>query len=108
MGVPRDTMGVPPNKFDLPLSEIARICQYYQIREMGLFGSVARGEADPTSDLDIFVEFEPGFHPGLGWFDLEEDLERLAGCHVDLSQKSLLKPRVRQSALREAVILYAA
>ena len=75
---------------------------------MGLFGSVARGESNLTSDIDIFVEFEPGFHPGLRWFDLEEDLERLSGRQIDLSQKSLLKPRVRQSAVREAVILYAA
>ncbi len=101
-------MGSQPVKIEMPPAEIARICQTYQIREMGLFGSVARGEANPTSDMDIFVEFEPGFHPGLRWFDLEEDLERLLGRHVDLSQKSLLRPRVRQAALREADILYAA
>ena len=75
---------------------------------MGLFGSAARGEDNSTSDLDIFIEFEPGFHPGLGWFELEEDLERVMNRHIDLSQKSLLKPRVRQAALRDAIIRYAA
>ena len=57
-------MGTQPVKIDLPPAEIARICQTYRIREMGLFGSVARGQASLNSDMDIFVEFEPGFHPG--------------------------------------------
>jgi predicted nucleotidyltransferase len=69
-------------------------------------GSVARAEAREESDVDVYVEFEAGFHPSLGWFDLEEELERLLGRHVDLSRKSLLKPRVRREALRDAVVLY--
>ena len=57
--------------------------------------------------MDVFVEFEPGYHPGLGWFDLEEALEALLGRRVDLGRKSLLKPRVRREAIRDAVVLYA-
>ncbi len=75
---------------------------------MSIFGSVARGEAGTGSDVDVFIEFEPGCHPGLKWFDLEEELESLFGRRVDLSRKSLLKPRVRREALRDAVVLYAA
>ena len=92
---------------DISASRIAAICRKYRIHEMAVFGSLARGEAHPRSDIDRYVEFEPGFHPGLRWFDLEEELESLLGRRVDLSRKSLLKPRVRREAVRDAVVLYA-
>src|SRR5580704_4363393 len=92
----------------IPVTGIADVCRRYRIAEMGLFGSVARGDAAKASDADIFVEFEAGCHPGLGWFDLEDELEGLFGRHVYLSQKSLLRPQVREQALREAVVLYSA
>ena len=60
------------------------------------------------SDVDILVEFEAGTHPGLGFFDLKEELAELFGRRVDLGRKSLLKPLARPSALRDAVILYGA
>ena len=92
----------------LPLAEFAEICRKYRVREMAMFGSSARGDARPNSDVDLFVEFDAGFHPGLGWFDLEEDLERLLGRKVDLNRKALLKPNVRREALRDAIQLYIA
>jgi predicted nucleotidyltransferase len=73
-----------------------------------VFGSAARGDIRPDSDVDLLVEFEEGAHPGLGYFDLEDDLAALFGRHVDLARKSLLKPLVRSHALRDTVILYAA
>jgi predicted nucleotidyltransferase len=89
-------------------SQIAEVCRRYHVQELALFGSVARAEETAESDIDVYVEFEPGCHPGLHWFDLEEDLERILGRPVDLSRKSLLKPRVRREAERDAVVLYAA
>ena len=107
-------------------ASIEHLCRKYRIREMAVFGSgrvafafdplrkalllvaVARAEDRADSDVDIFIEFEPGYHPGLGWFDLEEELASLLGRRVDLSRKSLLKPRVKREALRDAVVLYAA
>ena len=62
----------PPQEI-LPAA-VSEICGRYRISELGLFGSVARGEAQPNSDADVYVEFEAGYHPGLGWFDLEEEL----------------------------------
>jgi predicted nucleotidyltransferase len=91
---------------EISTAAVSEICSRYHIRQLALFGSVARGEAREESDVDVYVEFEAGFHPGLGWFDLEEELERLLGRRVDLSRKSLLKPRVRREALRDAVVLY--
>ena len=93
---------------EVSLESVAAICSRYRIRELAVFGSAARGDMRPGSDVDILVEFEPGTHPGLGFIQLEEELSELFGRHVDLSGKSLLKPLVRPSVLREAVVLYAA
>lgn len=86
---------------------LAEICGKYHIRELRMFGSVARGEQRPDSDIDLMAEFEAGYHPGLGWFDLEEELGAAFGRQVDLSQKALLKPRVRAEAERDGIVLYA-
>ena len=87
---------------------LAAICSRRRIRELAVFGSAARGDMRPGSDVDILVEFEPGAHPGLDFFRIEEELSELFGRRVDLSRKSLLKSLVRPTALRDAVVLYAA
>ena len=50
---------------ELPEAEIADICRRHQIRELSLFGSAARGEMRPDSDIDLLVDFLPGARPGL-------------------------------------------
>ncbi|MBL0160029.1 MAG: nucleotidyltransferase family protein [Bryobacterales bacterium] len=87
---------------------VAEICQRYRIVELAVFGSAARGDMRPGSDIDIYLEFEAGTHPGMGYFDLEDELSALFGKPVDLGRKSLLKPLVRRNAVRDAVVLYAA
>lgn len=84
--------------------EILRICAKYGARHVRVFGSVARGEADEESDIDLIVEFEPGRslldHAGL-LLELEMLLER----PVDVVSDRGLKPRVRERVLREAIPL---
>lgn len=87
---------------------IGTLCEKYQIRELGVFGSVARGEDTAGSDIDLFVEFAPGYHPGLAWFDLEEELAAIFERPVDLSKKSLLRPSIQRELSSQAVVLYAA
>lgn len=71
------------------------------VRSLGLFGSVVRGEATAASDLDFLVEFEnPNFD---GYMDLLEYLEELFGRPVDLVLANTIKPRLRESVLRETV-----
>jgi hypothetical protein len=73
----------------------------FGVRSLGLFGSAARGDATPTSDLDFLVEFEnPNFDT---YMDLLEFLEKLFGHPVDLVLANTLKPRLRESILRETV-----
>jgi len=84
--------------------EILRTAARYGARNVRVFGSLARGEADEQSDIDLLVELEPG----RSLFDLggrQFELERLLGCRVDVVTERGLKARIRQRVLREAVPL---
>ncbi|MDI3342007.1 MAG: nucleotidyltransferase family protein [Sphaerobacter sp.] len=72
------------------------------VASLALFGSVARGEAGPGSDVDLLVEFSGP----VGLFELvelKEYLEGLLGCPVDLVTPDRLKRQVRDRILGEAI-----
>jgi len=72
------------------------------VKELLLFGSVARDEAGPQSDVDLLVEFDRPvgyFH----LFDVQERLEALLHCSVDLLTKGGLRPELRDAVMAEAV-----
>jgi uncharacterized protein len=78
------------------------LLQRYGVRTLSLFGSVARGEAEEDSDVDLVVEF---FRP-VGFFELvrlKRALEEILGRHVDLATPKSLKPQLRERILNEAV-----
>ncbi len=90
-------------------NSLADVCRRYAVKELSLFGSAARGEMRPESDIDIMVEFEPGARIGLIRFEsLVEELESLAGRKVDLATRRGLKPWVRPGVLKDARVIYAA
>ena len=70
-------------------------------RNVRLFGSVARGEAGPDSDLDFLVDLEPG-RSLLDLGGLLMDLQRLLGRKVDVVTEAGLRPRIRPRVLKEA------
>ena len=74
----------------------------YRVKELGVFGSVVRGEQKGTSDVDILVEFEKpiGFFTFL---ELEEYLSNLLGVKVDLVSKKALKPTIGRYILQEVI-----
>ncbi len=74
----------------------------FGLKSLALFGSVARDEAGPESDLDLLVEFEgpANFDRYMG---LKVFLEDLLACRVDLVMRTALKPRMRPAVEREAV-----
>lgn len=74
----------------------------YGVKSIALFGSAARNEAGPTSDVDILVEFEapPSFDT---YMDVKFYLEDLLGTSVDLVTLRGLKPRARPYVEREAI-----
>ena len=72
------------------------------VRRLVLFGSVARDEARPGSDVDLLVEFERP--TGLfGLFALQNRLEELLGCPVDLGTIDSLKERYRAQVFAESI-----
>ena len=86
------------------LSKNHRRLQSYQINELYLFGSVARDEAVPDSDVDILVEFNEGSRVGLfQMVKLKSLLSQLLGCRADIVTKDALHPLLKDKILEEAI-----
>ena len=78
--------------------QIISVCDRYGAKNVRLFGSVARGEADDKSDVDLLVSLSQNF----GLFDLvslEEELSNIVGRKVDI-----MSDRIRRSTLRERIL----
>lgn len=82
--------------------EILRIAAEHGARDVRVFGSIARGEADRQSDIDFLVELEAG-RSLLDLGGLQMELESLLGRRVDVVTPRGLKGRIRERVLREAV-----
>ena len=82
--------------------EILCLAAKYGARNVRAFGSVARGEADETSDLDLLVDLEPG-RSLLDLGGLQFELEVLLNCRVDVVTEQGLKKRIRDRVIQEAV-----
>jgi len=74
------------------------------VRSLAIFGSAARGEAGPESDVDVLVELKPEAHVGLlGLVGLKEYLETVLNCSVDVVTSEGLRAWMRERVVREAV-----
>lgn len=88
----------------------AKICEYFSTKPVVrafVFGSFARGENGPDSDIDILVKFDPDAKVSL--FDhvsMTYDLENLLGMEVDLVTEGTLLPRIAASADKDKVLVY--
>ena len=87
---------------------IEGLCRKYHVARLALFGSVAREDAQESSDLDLLVSFQPGKTPGLGFFMFQEELHDMLGLPVDLNTAEDLSSHFREQALREAKVVYEA
>lgn len=94
---------------ELPEREIAELCRRHRIRELALFGSAARGEMRPESDIDLLVEFWPEARVDLvDHYAAEREFCALLGRKVDLVSKRALRSRLRDEVLAQARVIYAA
>ena len=90
---------------NLKLQKIREICRENGVAMLGVFGSVARGEDTPESDVDLLVKFDetPDF---IEFIRLENQFIELLNRKVDLVTEGFLHPSIRQNALRDLKIIY--
>jgi len=112
-GLVRDIMRTGPRReetmdiaqiLETKKEDILQIAAKHGARNVRVFGSVARGEARPDSDVDFLVDMEPGrtlFDMG----GLFMELRDLLGLQVDVVTEHGLKPRIRERVLKEAELL---
>ncbi len=80
----------------------AEMTKQFGVKSLLLFGSVARDEANAASDVDLLVEFNrPVGYFGL--FALQDYLEKLLGCPVDLGTPDSLKPYIKEQVIGELI-----
>ncbi len=83
------------------LREQQQVIRRLGVRRLGLFGSIAKGEGNASSDLDFLVELERNSFDA--YMDVKFFLEELFRCHVDLVLANMIKSRLRESILKETV-----
>ncbi|MGC8590478.1 nucleotidyltransferase family protein [Athalassotoga sp.] len=90
------------NKVDFIRSQILPVFKKYKVKRAGIFGSVARGEDNIQSDVDILVELDDN----LSLFDyirMKLEIEEILGKSVDLVEYDTIKPFIKSKILEEEI-----
>ncbi len=93
-------------------SEVATLCEQFEIAQLSLFGSVLRddfrAEGEVPSDVDVLIVYKPGHRmTWAGWLALEDALKELFGRKVDVVRKKLItNPYVRAEILKTHRLVY--
>ncbi|MGC8546019.1 MAG: nucleotidyltransferase family protein [Athalassotoga sp.] len=90
------------NKVDFIRSQILPVFKKYKVKRAGIFGSVARGEDNIQSDIDILVELDDN----LSLFDyirMKLEIEEILGKSVDLVEYNTIKPFIKSKILEEEI-----
>lgn len=94
------------NSLPIDVHKIKEICRQNDVAMLGVFGSVARGEATDKSDIDLLVKFS-GRKSLLALVALERQLAGALGWKVDLLTEAALSPYLRERIMRELRVVYA-
>ena len=92
---------------DFDRKRLADICRRHEVRRLRIFGSAARGEERPASDIDLLVDFGSP----KGFFELlrlEDELEEFFGRSVDVVTQPGLSPYLREPILASASVIFDA
>ncbi len=81
--------------------QLWEVARRHGVERLRVFGSWARGDAGPDSDLDLLVNVEPGTSL-LDMIGLQQDLEDLVGSKVDVLTEDGISPYVKERILAEA------
>lgn len=90
------------------MERLRELCERYGIASLEIFGSVARGDDNRGSDLDLLYVLKPGARLGFRLFDLEDELTDLFGRPVDLVARRSINKYLREQILADAQPVYAA
>jgi hypothetical protein len=90
--------------------EIEALCRRHGVLSLALFGSAARGELKPESDVDLLIEFKTGARVGLFELqDIQSEFAAIFGRPVDLASSAILRnPYRRRAILRDLRPIYGA
>jgi predicted nucleotidyltransferase len=87
------------------VTRLIDICRQNDVSMVGVFGSVARGEANKKSDLDLLVRFSKR-KSLLAVVRLERELSEALGRKVDLLTEAAISPYLRERILKETQVVY--
>jgi predicted nucleotidyltransferase len=103
-GSARGRLGAQANMLRRHRRKLLDTARAHGARNVRVFGSVARGDADAASDVDLLAEFEPG-RTMLDLLAFRREVEQLLGVPVDVATTGMLKRRNRDEILAEALPL---
>ena len=92
----------------LPIDEIREYCAEQPIQRLSVFGSAARDELRPESDIDLLVEYEPD--ASVGYFSMARHMREfveICGRDVDLCTPNGLSKYIRDEVIESARLIYA-
>ncbi len=78
----------------------------FGVERLDVFGSTARGESRPDSDVDLFFDYNPDVLGLLELIRLKRSASRFLGCPTDIMTRSSIDPYIRRSAEAEAVRVF--
>ncbi len=91
--------------FPFDMQKLIEICRQNDVSKLGVFGSMARGEANEQSDIDLLVEFSKR-KSLLGMVALERQITTALGRKVDLLTEAAISPYLRDRILRDLQVIY--
>jgi len=94
-------------KLPFDLNKLIELCRENDVVEVGVFGSVARGEADEESDVDLVVKFSKPISL-LKMVALERQLSDALGKKVDLLTEAAISPYLQEGIKRDVQVIYEA
>jgi len=106
MLLPMETLAKPLTRDDVLArlrAALPDLRARYGVTRLGLFGSVARNEAGPDSDVDLIAEFAKGEAPGFAFFDLEKELSEMIGRPAEIASLDNMNAYIRAKVERDLV-----
>ena len=81
---------------------LREFCETHFVKRLAFFGSVTTDQFHADSDIDVLLEFRPGWVPGFAFFGLQDELGAILGRSVDVTTPGGLHPLIQQEVMQGA------